>query len=288
VPISDCLPRTGRITGYPDRQPRPVAAFQVGHGALRDDAPVVDDRDRFTEVLDQVKLVAGEQDGDTSHGSFGQNLAHLIDTPRVQAGEGLIKDQQRGVMHERGGELHPLLVAVRQRVEPGGFTVAQAEAAQPVAGGGARRLGGHVVQPAQVLDLVGDGHARVQAAFLGHVAEPAAGILGQRSAVPAHLAAVQRDHAEDRAHRGGLAGTGAHPVPPDQRKQATVPTGSHSGSSRVLFLSSAGDPAGRVLGTGIAALARGASRPVGVRPGPRYRRHAGGQRHGGYRRLRRC
>src|ERR1700746_1302313 len=31
-------------------------------------------------------------------------------------------------------------------------------------------------------------------------------LLGHRPALPAHLAGLQRHHAEDRAHRGGLAG----------------------------------------------------------------------------------
>jgi hypothetical protein len=63
----------------------------------------------------------------------------------------------------------------------------------------------HVVQAAEVDQLVQDGHVRVEASFFWHVAEQAAGLLGHRLAVPAHLARVEGDHAEDGPHGGGLA-----------------------------------------------------------------------------------
>ena len=151
-------------------------------------------------------------DGDPGPGPLGQDLGHVVDAARVQAGEGLVEDEQFRVVHQRGGQLHPLLVAVRERLQLGRLPAGQAQPLDPVPRGVARRGRRHVVQPAQVLQLLQDLHARVEAAFLGHVAEPAPVLLGHRLALPAHLARLQRHHAEDRAHRGGLAG----PVRPQE------------------------------------------------------------------------
>ncbi len=64
----------------------------------------------------------------------------------------------------------------------------------------------HAVEAAQVLELLQDDHAGVEAAFLRHVAEgaPCPGVDGR--VAPAHLATVEGDHADDGAHGGGLAG----------------------------------------------------------------------------------
>jgi hypothetical protein len=71
-----------------------------------------DDHDRVTQVLDHVELVTGEQHTASSARSFDEHLTDRVDSPRVEAGERLVEDQQLGVVNERGGELHPLLVAV--------------------------------------------------------------------------------------------------------------------------------------------------------------------------------
>ena len=63
-------------------------------------------------MLDQVKLVTGEQHGDTRVGSFGQDVGHVVDAAGIQAGERLVEHEQFRVVHQRGGELDPLLVAV--------------------------------------------------------------------------------------------------------------------------------------------------------------------------------
>jgi len=105
-------PFSGRGAGHPDDQPRPVAALQVGHGALGDDPAAVDDRHRLADVLHQVELMTGEQHRDPGPGSFGQDLGHVVDTARIQPGEGLVQHEQFRVVHQRGGQLHPLLVAV--------------------------------------------------------------------------------------------------------------------------------------------------------------------------------
>jgi hypothetical protein len=42
---------------------------------------------------------------------FAQHRAEVVDPDRIQARERLVEHQQLWVVDERGGELHPLLVA---------------------------------------------------------------------------------------------------------------------------------------------------------------------------------
>ena len=73
-------------------------------------------------------------------------------------------------------------------------------------GGAGGRGGVQAVQPGEVDELLADPHLRVEAALLGHVADPAADLLVDRAAVPAHLPGVGADQAHRDAHRGRLAG----------------------------------------------------------------------------------
>jgi hypothetical protein len=62
------------------------------------------------------------------------------------------------------------------------------------------------VQAAQVDQLLGELHLRVEPALFWHVAEAGALGLAERRAVERDRAGVGGEHAEDHAHRGGLAG----------------------------------------------------------------------------------
>ena len=57
------------------RTTRPARPAQLLDRAGRDQAPVLDDRDRLAEPLDELELVAGEDDGDAGGGVFGQHAA---------------------------------------------------------------------------------------------------------------------------------------------------------------------------------------------------------------------
>ena len=109
-------------------------------------------------------------------------------------------------MDERGGELHALLVAERQLLDAvAARSVNPSRSIQRPADVGGR-AGLHPVQPRQVDELVAHAHLRVQAALLGHVAEPRAGLEVDRPALEQHLTAVGGEHAEHDPHGGRLAG----------------------------------------------------------------------------------
>ena len=109
-------------------------------------------------------------------------------------------------MDEGGGELDPLLVAVRQLLELRLLAIGEAEPFQPPPGRRIGRLARHAVLLAEVAELLADAHPRVQAALLGHVPEAQPRDAVDRTAGPAHLAAIGPGQPEDAAHRGRLAG----------------------------------------------------------------------------------
>ena len=121
-------------------------------------------------------------------------------------------------MHQRGAQLHALLVAQRELLDARAGAVGQAQAVDP--GGGLLAGGGGVqaVQLGHVGQLVAHAHLGVQAALLGHVAERAAGVRRDRLAVPGGRAGVGLQDAEHDAHGRGLA----RPVGADEAVQLTA------------------------------------------------------------------
>jgi len=84
---------------------------QIIHSSRSDEPPVVDDGDVVADPLDELELVAGENDcGASRHLTF-QHVAHEIDAHRIEAREGLVQNQQIGVVHQRHRELNTLLIA---------------------------------------------------------------------------------------------------------------------------------------------------------------------------------
>jgi hypothetical protein len=92
--------------------------------------------------------VAGEDDGHAvlPHPLL-ERLGEDVDADRVEAGEGLVEHQDVRRVHQRGGELHALLVAERERLHAVTGPVGQAEPLDPVVG---RRAG---VAPARPVEL---------------------------------------------------------------------------------------------------------------------------------------
>ena len=155
----------------------------------------------------QVELVAGEEHRGALGGAFGEHLAHGVHADRVEPGERLVQDEQIRIVDQRGRQLHALLVAVREGLELVALPCRRRPGARSSAGPSrGRRAARHAVQPAQVLELFQHDHAGVEAALLRHVAEGAARLAVDGRAAPAHLAAVQGDHADDGPHGRRLAG----------------------------------------------------------------------------------
>ena len=109
-------------------------------------------------------------------------------------------------MDERRGELNPLLVAQRELLDLVVEAVADPEPLAP-AGGRLRGLGlVESVELGEVGELVADAHLRIQAAFLGHVAEAPPALDVGRLPVPADLAGIGGEDADRDPHRRRLPG----------------------------------------------------------------------------------
>ena len=89
------------------------------------------DADGVAEPLDEVQLVAGEDDGHPAPALLQQRLGEGVDADRVEAGEGLVEDEHVGLADQGGGQLHALLVAQRQLLHPVAAALAQPEPLGP-------------------------------------------------------------------------------------------------------------------------------------------------------------
>ena len=182
-----------------------LSGLQLGNRAVGHEPARADDDHSVAQALDDVELVGGEEGGHTCGRPLQEDLAHDVHGHRVQAGEGLIENEQLGVAHQCGGQLDALLVAQRQALHLVAAAPLQAQTLGPPLcsrlGGG----GGQSVEAGQVDELLGHLHPGVEAALLGHVADGASDGGVHRGTHPGHGAGVGGEHPHDDAHRGGLA-----------------------------------------------------------------------------------
>ena len=106
--------------------------LELVDGARGDDPAAGDDHDVLADVLDEVELVAAEDDAGAGRRLLADDLGHRRDADRVEPGERLVEDEQLRVVDERRGELDALLVAVRQLLELGLRAVAEAHPLEPL------------------------------------------------------------------------------------------------------------------------------------------------------------
>ena len=181
-------------------------ALDLPRRAGRDDTSVVDDRDGVAQLLGLVELVRAEQDRLAPIAHLGEGGLEHRDVHRVERGEGLVHQQDVGIVEDRRDVLDLLLVALRQAVRLAVREFGDPEAPEPGEGLLASACPRHPVQRREVDQLVDDRHARVETALLGHVA-PHTSRPGLRLAIlPGHGPRVGPEEAEDDPHRRRLAG----------------------------------------------------------------------------------
>jgi len=180
-----------------------------------DDPAAVDDHDVLAHVLHQVELVAREDDADAGRRALAKDRRHRLDAERVEAAERLVENEQLRIVDQGRPELDALLVAVRQGLELGAGAVGEPEPVEPARRRGLRLGRRQAMLLGEVAQLVGDLHPRVQAALLGHVAEPETMDPVDRPALPSDRAAIRSGEPEHAAHRRRLTGA-VRPQEPDQ------------------------------------------------------------------------
>ncbi len=151
--LGDCCPQLGQITGC-------------------DNVAAVDDDDVLADVLDQIELVAREQDRAARGGDLGKQRGHVRDCQGIETRERFVEHEQIRIVHESSDELYALLIAVRQRVDAIVPSVRETEPLEPPIDAPADLFAAPAAQPAQIQELVAYPHAGIEAALLGHVPEP--------------------------------------------------------------------------------------------------------------------
>ena len=78
-----------------------------------------------SQMVDELELMRRDRTGTPRAASLAQHAREQIGDDRVEPGEGLVEDQQIRAVHERGGELHTLLIALRELLDLGVRPIAQ-------------------------------------------------------------------------------------------------------------------------------------------------------------------
>ncbi len=91
----------------------PEAGLELVARAGRHELAVVDDRDRAGEAVGFVEVLGGEDDVGAPGGEALDGLPELVAAAGVEAGGGLVEQQQLGRAHQAGAEVEPALHAAR-------------------------------------------------------------------------------------------------------------------------------------------------------------------------------
>ena len=195
---------------------QPVAgaalAAQVGERALVNDAAGVDDRDAIAQFLHLGELVGAEQHGHALVGQAPDERAHVAHAGRVQAGRGLVEDQQARAPQQRGGDPEPLAHAVRVAAD---LVLGARASSTDLEHLVDPRAGAVAVERGEQFEVLAAGQIGVEPGCLHEAGDPLerAGALSHRVAPEQlDLAGARRDQPERHPQGGRLAG----PVGPEE------------------------------------------------------------------------
>ena len=124
----------------------------------------------------------------------------------IEAGKGLVQDQELRPMGDGRGELHLLGHAAGEVLHPPVDDLAQAEALQQVDRPPARRAAVEPLQPGEEGDRLGRLHPPIEPALLRQIADAAQKRPGPGLSEQPDHAGIGRHQAEDHAQGRGLAG----------------------------------------------------------------------------------
>ncbi len=127
----------------------------------------MDEADGVAELFDLIHAVGGEEDGAALLAQIDEGVHEERGVDGVEAAEGLVHDDELGLVKERGNELDLLLHALGELFGLLGDGLGDLHALAPDVGAlrGCRRV--EAVELAEEDELVDDLHLLVQAALLG-------------------------------------------------------------------------------------------------------------------------
>ena len=168
------------------------------------------DQDGGTDLFDHLEHVGTVQDDFAAAGKRAQQSAQHERGGDVQAGEGLVEDEDFGIVQQRGGEENLLAHALGVRREGRVAVVPESEGAEEFVHLGIEDAARHAAKPAHQLEILAAGEVRVEVGLLRHVADaPLEGgeVLIHAAAAVEDLAFGRLDQAGQHLHRGALAGS---------------------------------------------------------------------------------
>ena len=148
-----------------------VAGFDLAHGAGEDEVAVVDEADVVAELFDLIHSMGGEEDGAALLAEIDEGVHEEDGVDGIEAAEGLVHDDEFGLVEKRGDELNLLLHALGELF--GLFVNGSVISSRSHQRWARLRGGGRVeaVELAEEDELVHDLHLLVEAALFGQVAD---------------------------------------------------------------------------------------------------------------------
>ena len=185
-----------------------VPLDQLTRGSLGGEPAVVHDHQPVAQLLGLVHVVRGQDQRDAALLEPEQPVPHHVPGLRVQAGGGLVEDQDLRLVDERAGDGQAALQAAGQRVDLTVGAVRELHELEQFGGPLPDDAPGQPEVPAVDEQVLPDGQLDVQRVVLRHHSEPGP----DRRAVPdrvgaedGQLTAGRRRDTSDHPHRGRLA-----------------------------------------------------------------------------------
>src|SRR6185295_18500012 len=182
------------------------AALDLLQIAVEHGAAAVDQADVIAHALGELHAVGGEHDALSLLPVLAEQIAEQLLVDGIEAGEGLVEDQQVRLVEHGADELHLLLHALRQLLD---FLLRPLGEVHPLEPALDVRQGPRALQAAdlgQEEELVERRHLAVEAAFLGQVADAPQVVRRPRMAEDVDLPRVLRGDVHDHADGRRLAG----------------------------------------------------------------------------------
>jgi hypothetical protein len=218
-------------------------ALQLRRCARGDDLAVIDNEDLGGELVGLVEVLRGEQHVRAGRHQSANGLPKVDPTPRIQAGGGLIEQQQAGRSHQAGSEVQAASHATGVGTDQPVGVARQAELLEHPGGCRPSLLAAESEQPADHLQILPAGHGLLDGRVLtGQTDRPPhpGGLTGGVESGHPQRAAIGTDQGGDGSDEGRLSGA----VRPEQ---GGYPSGLghqiHSGQRRHLS-----KPFGEALG----------------------------------------
>src|ERR1035437_7759666 len=208
----DVRDRRPSLTGNRERDDtRSVCCLDVDDGTVEHLVAMRDDADGVADAFRVVHQMRAEDDGLAASLEIDDRVLERLRVDGIETGEGLVEDDEVGIMDEGADELHLLLHAAREFVDLGQPPILlgrlELEALHPVVDALLRLLAVHALEFREEFQDAADLHLLVQAAFFGQIADAIGYALGEvRLAEQRDGSTVRNDDVQDHANRRRLAG----------------------------------------------------------------------------------